>query len=181
MDKWKIYNEKLKGSKPRPILVEAASLCAEKGRALDIGAGAMNEAKYLASLGFSVVALEPSADSFGWSDDVDVQCIKAELYQYPPEDFDLVAALYAIPFFDNPEKVLRGIERTLKAEGIFVGQFFGPNDDWKDHTTVHEAQKIQDIFQHFDLVKFDHFEGVQPTALQGNKYWDVYDIIARKR
>ena len=53
---------RLEGHPPRPLLLNALAYVEFHGRALDLGAGPLNDSRYLLSQGFKkVVALEPAS------------------------------------------------------------------------------------------------------------------------
>ena len=57
--KWREYYNRTRNRKPAPLLVEAVSL-AKKGVALDLGAGALPDSKYISKKGFRVIAIDNS-------------------------------------------------------------------------------------------------------------------------
>jgi len=56
MNKWDEFNKATEGKGPRTLLVEAVSL--PRGKALDLGAGTLNDSKFLAELGHDVTAVD---------------------------------------------------------------------------------------------------------------------------
>lgn len=58
MSKWQNYYQDTKSKPPSKMLLGALSFVEDKSRALDLGAGASVESKYLLSLGFNVTAVD---------------------------------------------------------------------------------------------------------------------------
>ena len=54
MSHWSQYIAKTKNKSPRPLLVRALSYVKNKNKALDLGAGALNDSRYLLENGFKV-------------------------------------------------------------------------------------------------------------------------------
>jgi len=80
---WKDYFERTKGKPPRPLLVKAIGLLKEKGNALDLGSGALNDSAFLLSQGFSHVTA------------VDKVPVAIEIAkQFPKEKFEYVISSF---------------------------------------------------------------------------------------
>jgi len=188
---WKEYFDQTKTYPPRPLLIEALPFLIEKYHALDLGAGALNESRYLLSRGFEhvtavdkeplareiVTTLPPNSFSYIISE--------AETYEFPKDEFDIVNAQYSLPFV-NPnkfEKVMEGIQLSLKTSGIFVGQFFGDRDEWniKDSgMTFHSKEAALKTLADFESIIFREEEADKPTAAGEMKHWHVFHFIVRK-
>lgn len=178
---WSNYIQKTKGREPSELLKEAVDY-ARLGRALDLGAGAMNESRYLKSLGYEVTAVdsEPSV-----ADD-EIQVVHSTFNEYPFESgkFSLINARYSLPF-NGPdlEVVVQKIKKSLAPGGIFVGQFFGMEDAWQGREGIefHTKDEVMQMLDGLEILKLHEEKGVGGTALQGDKFWHVFDVIARKR
>ncbi len=140
----------------RPLLIDALEYVQEKDDALDLGAGALNDTKYLLSLGFkrvTAVDMDPAsaekASEISLGGFTFVQSAYAD-FKFPKARYDVVNAQYALPF--NPpgtfNEVLRKVIASLKPNGVFVGQFFGKRDSMnvkdsgKTFHTIDEAKKL---------------------------------------
>lgn len=176
MTDWKSYIDKTTGAQPRSILVKAAKLAAGRN-ALDIGAGAMNETKWLEQNGYKVVSIDPHVESATFS-------IPIEQYVFPIENYDLVSALYVLPFIpkEDTSQVVINIHKSLTHNGIFVGQFFGLNDDWEKECSLYTKDEIKAMFKEkFNFLLFEEREFDRPSVSGVMKHWHVFDIIARKK
>ncbi len=188
---WKRYIDKKKGAPPRELLLEAVSRVPGRGTAIDLGAGPMNDCRYLLNQGFErVVAVDydETAEecSKEFADDARFSFAKSRFdeFQFPLE-VDLVNAAYALPF--NPSwtfaVVLQAIHASLKKGGVFCGQFFGINDSWnvprtaKTFLTRAEAEKC---LAEYEILKFLEEEQDGTSSLGEPKHWHVFHFIMRK-
>ena len=67
-NRWSTYHERTQNRPPRESLIKAVSLAREKEIALDLGAGALNDSKYLLEAGFGkviAVDIEPTVQDAG--------------------------------------------------------------------------------------------------------------------
>ena len=182
MSDWNTYHTKTKDNPPRPILIEALSHCVHTDTALDLGAGALNESLYLAEHGFHVVAVDSSPFVLQFNKNLDVQVMPIEDYSYPVSSFDLVASLYTLPFLKKNDisTVMQKIQESLRAEGIFVGQFFGTHDDWSDRCATHSKKEIENLLESMQIIKLEEEENDRRTVAGDMKHWHVFHVIAKK-
>lgn len=63
------------------------------------------------------------------------------------------------------------------------GNFLGKDDEWKnDHNKVFvDEEGILKLFQEFDIVKLEENKFYKDSLKTKNKYWHVYNLIAKKR
>lgn len=180
------YNNKRIGSNPWPILVEAINMLQEKNSALDLGAGAMVETRYMVESGFQrVVAVdEMQCDSFLHNEKlqhITFICKMVEDYEFPVESFDLVSALFVLPFLKKSKlpRVTEGIRGSLKEGGIFVGTFFGPEDYRARNpkiSALEEKDVIKQLLFNFDVISNIEKKGKKET----DELFHVFWFIARK-
>ena len=190
-DKWQEYITKTKTGKPRPLLVEAAALVQEKGEVLDLGSGAMNDAKFLVAAGFRhITAVDKSTPPEDVLKDIppgSISFIRStfETFDFPAEKYSLVNAQYALPFnpHDSFDAVFSKIIKSLRPGGIFVGQFFGTRDEWntsQNQMTFHTEDQARQLLSPLQVIAFTEEEKDAPTALNGQKHWHVFHFIARR-
>lgn len=190
-DSWKSYVAQTKSAKPRPLLIEAVQIVKEKNEALDLGAGALNEVKYLLDAGFQHITA------------VDSQPVAQEIYEQLPKNrvlyeintfdkfsfeenkYDLINAQYSLPF--NPRKtfveVWTRVVNSLKSEGVFVGQLFGNRDEWNKEgskLTFHTKEEAEQLMNGLKIVKFEEEDKEGKTAAGPVKHWHVFHFIAKK-
>lgn len=67
--------------------------------------------------------------------------------------------------------------------GYFVGNFLGLEDDWSsdENKSFVNGEKINQIFKDFEIVYFSEMKYSKKKESTGkNKFWHVFDVIARK-
>lgn len=171
----------------RPLLKEALPYVKAQGIALDLGAGAMNDAAFLVQSGFSVVAVDsnPGVEKFALEiPNVELVISSYEDFDFPSEKYDLVNAQYALPF--NPpatfNDVFSKLLGSLKKGGIFVGQFFGTEDDWSSTPTMtfHSEAEVRKLLAPLTIHVFREEKKLGKTATGPEKFWHVFNVIAEK-
>jgi SAM-dependent methyltransferase len=185
MTNWSNYISNTKDSPPRPVFIEALSYCENGNSALDLGAGALNETRYLADHGYHVVAVDsnPAISSLaGDMNGVEAHATSIEEYDFPTDSFDIIAALYSLPFLkkEDVSDIVGKIRHSLRVRGIFVGQFFGTHDDWSRECSTYARAEIQALFDDMEIIRLTESEYDKPTAAGKPKHWHVFDVIARK-
>ena len=107
MINWSEHTEQTKNTPPRPLLVKALEFVQGRNFALDLGAGALSDTKYLVESGFKKVI---SLDKDGSAQDiyntlpkerVDYVISAFENYFFPINSYDLVNAQYCLPFCER--------------------------------------------------------------------------------
>ena len=67
--------------------------------------------------------------------------------------------------------------------GYFVGNFLGLNDSWykmNENMIFLSKNQVLDLFNKFEIVKFEEIEEDGKTGLGKLKHWHTYEIIAKK-
>lgn len=182
MNVWGDYFRKTKGN-PRPLLVEALSYAVKGGKALDLGSGAGNDTRYLQERGYSVISVDSSSKVKEYVPDAVISTF--EEYPFPKNEFVIVNAQFALPFC-SPEKinnVVTSIKASLIPGGVFVGQFFGPEDSWSGNPEMNFQTKdqVKNFFSDFELLKLVETKKEAETALGEPHFWHVFHVIARKK
>ncbi|WP_299485591.1 hypothetical protein [Acaryochloris sp. IP29b_bin.137] len=72
---------------------------------------------------------------------------------------------------------------SLKAGGRFCGYLSGDRDYWATDPNFNylTPDQIEQLFEPFDLEVFDEEEHLGRNVLGEEKYWHLYNIVARKR
>jgi len=188
---WKEYYEKTGNKPPRPLLLKALEQVhtKEKG-ALDIGAGTLNDTKYLLSKGWDVTAVDSSKEFMEHATHITDKKFQAvnlpiEKYQFD-KTFGLINAQFVLPFIDKNifKTTFAQIISSLKSGGVFCGQFFGPEDEWnKEGTSMTFLTKeaVEDLLKDLQIISLDELHEDAKTAAGKMKYWHVHEIIAMKK
>ena len=188
---WKDYFERTKGRPPRKLLVTALGFLKNRGQALDLGSGALNDSAYLVAEGFkhvTAVDKEPVAKEISemLPKDVFNYVISSfEDFNFAKDTYDLINAQYALPFID-PKKfreVFAAIIDSLKTDGIFTGQFFGDRDEWKNDTAMTFVTRAlaEEYIKDLTVLSFTEEERDKETALGELKHWHVFHFIVCKK
>lgn len=175
-----------------PVLVRALEYILSKDSALDLGAGALRDSKYLIDAGFrkvTAVDKEPATEEIAKGlSNPNLICIISsfENFGFPVEEYDLVNAQFSLPF--NPPgsliSILDKIKVSLKPGGIFAGQLFGINDEWNTGNkkrSFHTHEQVKEMFSDMDIINFGEVDRDGKTAVGDIKHWHFFNIIARRK
>ena len=96
---------------------------------------------------------------------------------------DLVNAAFSLPFCDPAQgrSVWTKIEQSLKPRGVFVGQFFGPQDAWAGTGlwTV-SKEEVAEMLSGWHVESLSEFEGMRRTFTGAEKWSHIFDVIAQR-
>ena len=176
---------------PRALLVKAAGLVEPKDHALDGGAGALNATTYLLSAGFKhVTALDSSPASQAVAAELPQERVRFVLSRFEDFDFpaglyDLVNAEFSLPFIgaDAFSLVFARLLASVKPDGLFTGQLFGPDDSWnrpESGMNFHSRSEVERLFLGCDIIELAEENHPGKTKLGEDKHWHIFHIIARK-
>ncbi len=188
---WEEYFKKTGNNPPRPLLVKALERVSKKsGNALDIGAGALNDTKYLLNNGWDVVAIDSSKEFMKYATHVTDKKFQAvnlpiEKYQFN-KTFSLINAQFVLSFIkkDLFKHALDQIISSLESGGIFCGNFFGQEDERnkvETQMTFLTRKEVESLFKDFQIISFNEVRENAKTAAGKMKYWHVHEIIAMKK
>ena len=125
-------------SPPWPLLIRAVSLLGHPGHALDLGAGAGRDTRYLLEHGFQVTAVDADPHAVAILSSLrhaGLQVVHStfEGFAFGTSTFDLINAQFSLPFVppDRCRMVFARVKGALAAGGVFAGQFFGVHDAWR--------------------------------------------------
>jgi SAM-dependent methyltransferase len=185
---WESFYGVTKDSAPWPLLMRAAALAPAGGRALDLGAGAGRDTRYLLAQGFLVTAVdaEPSAVALLSALPQDrLRVVQSAFEDFAFGTYDVISAQFALPFVPREHfaDVFTRLKAALAPGGIFAGQFFGIHDQWNTperamtFLTRAEAEALLSDLETIELTEEDD-DG--HTADGSPKHWHVFHILARK-
>lgn len=188
---WRKYIEKTSINDPRPLLVEAVGHIVSRGSALDFGAGALVDSKFLLAEGFeNVVALDNDEAAEERAREIvnpNFHFVRStfEDYEYPTNTHELISGQYAFSFIRKEAfgKVMQKIFNSLKTGGVITGQIFGDRDEWNtadSDKSFLSKESFDNLFKNFEMLKFEEEEGDRETALGNMKHWHAFHFIAKK-
>ena len=186
MNNWTEYNKKVERRKPSSALMQALA-SAHKGLALDMGAGSLVDTHYLLDQCYKVTAMDFSDSSKEYAAKIqnpDFTFIQSRFEDFQFGKYDLINANYSLPFCapDKIDAVVEKIKESLNPGGVFVGQFFGPNDDWAmlPGRNFQTKKKIEEYFSDLEMLSLNEDEHDGVTAAGAKKHWHVFTVIAKK-
>jgi len=186
--KWEDFYKITKDRPPWPLLVQAVSLLSQKKDALDLGCGAGRDTRFLLEQGFTVTAVDNDPHAIALLADLPQNCLRVVHSSFEAFDFEtyeLVNAHFTLPFApqDRFHEVFARIKHALNADGIFVGQFFGVNDEWNtpgNQMTFLTREQAEAELKDLRILEFRE-EDVDSHVADGTpKHWHVFHIIAQK-
>jgi SAM-dependent methyltransferase len=194
---WEDFYLAIEGRELRPLFVDAIPYLptAAAGEppltAIDLGCGDGTETLELLRRGWTVLAVDGSADGIARlrkavrpADEARLTTRVASFSDAGIPPADLVYAGLSLPFSARHEfdEAWRKIRLALRPGGLFVGHFFGPNDDWADtpDMTFHTREEVDTLLAGFEIEKL-HEQDEDGEAVSGPKHWHVFHVIARKR
>lgn len=188
---WDKYVENSRDQPPRKLLVRALQFVPARGSAMDVGAGALNDTRFLLDEGFaSVTALDSAPIAQDIADTLPPDRFRYvistfEAFDFPVAAYDLVNAQYALPYIhpDHFDAVFARIAASLKPGGILTGQLFGNFDDWAGTPgmSFHTLAQARAVLSDVRPLEFEENDEPNSQTLSGKaKHWHYYDFIARR-
>ena len=186
--KWEDFYKITKDRPPWPLLIRAVSLLSQRKDALDLGCGAGRDTRFLLKQGFTVTAVDNDPHAIALLADLPQNCLRVVHSSFEAFDFEtyeLVNAHFTLPFApqDRFHEVFARIKLALNAGGIFVGQFFGVNDEWNtpgNRMTFLTREQAEAELKDLRILEFRE-EDVDSHVADGTpKHWHVFHIIAQK-
>ncbi|MCW1891944.1 MAG: class I SAM-dependent methyltransferase [Candidatus Uhrbacteria bacterium] len=188
---WLTYYANTKNRPPSDLLVKALEYVSQKGRAIDIGGGALKDSRYLLQEGFEVINIDSQKLPADFTRDIDKERFQHvvssfEKYVFPKEAYDLASAMYALPF-NRPEtfdRVFEDVKKSLRVQGILCGNFFGDRDSWANDPkmTFHTLDRAKASLADLEVLFFKEREwgGMLADGVT-KKHWHIFEFIARRQ
>jgi SAM-dependent methyltransferase len=181
-----------KDSPPWPLLMRAAALAPSDGQALDLGAGAGRDTRYLLEQGFQVTAVdaEPGAAALLATLPQDHLLVAQSTFEDFPFAFatyDLISAQFALPFMPKERfaTVFVRLKAALVPGGVFAGQFFGVHDEWNVPERAHAMTfltraEAEDLLSNLEIIELVEEDADGHKADGSPKHWHIFHILARR-
>lgn len=184
---WKRFVAATGGSPPWPLLIRAVELLPRPGRALDLGAGAGRDTRYLLARGFQVTAVDASphaVSALGAIQAEHLRVVHSAFEDFAFETYDLINAQFTLPFVARRRfgDLFARIKGALAPGGVFAGTLFGTRDEW--HTpgrrmTFLTREQVEALLRDLDLIEFSE-EEIDGHLVDGTpKHWHIFHILAR--
>ncbi|MES2314964.1 MAG: methyltransferase domain-containing protein [Patescibacteria group bacterium] len=161
---WSEYYDFTRTKPPYSLLIESLEYVKEKGGAIDIGAGALRDTRYLLENGFDVTVVDnsPLLDAEAAkinNSKLHVSAVSFEDFDFPKNKYDLASAMFALNFCDPVyfDAVFEKIKGSLKPDGIFCALLFGDRDEWSNYAdkTYPSKDRITKLLNDFEIISLN--------------------------
>jgi tellurite methyltransferase len=185
---WGSFYTFTQNSPPWPLLIRASALAPRNGQALDLGAGAGRDTRYLLEQGFEVTAVDAdprAAALLSALSETYLHVVQSSFEDFTFATYDLISAQFALPFVPKSRfaEVFTRIKAALSPSGVFVGQFFGINDQWntpdRNMTFLTRAEAL-DLIRDLETIEFTEEDADGHIADGSPKHWHVFHILGRR-
>jgi len=126
---WLKWYNMTRGQAPNKLLVEALSYVENTGKIIDIGGGALRDAKFLLQKGFEVTVIDKSPLLKKEAVKINNELlhpvvISFEDFQFPADEYVLASAMQSLSYCEREHfgRVIMSIKSSLKKGGVFCGQ-----------------------------------------------------------
>lgn len=129
--------------------------------AIDLGCGVGNDTEFLISKGFEVTAIDNNEqvksilESRNLNSE-DLNIIIDDFSKIKLPKADLVNAHFSMHYVkENFNGFMANLlQNVINPKGVFIGNFLGKEDDWKESNTTIEKEKILEYFKDFNIFYF---------------------------
>lgn len=185
------YQNSIKRDKPSRLLADFFRLKLDKNlkekNAIDLGCGAGNDSIFLLEKGFKVTAIdsEPQVSEILSKRVKNTQNLNVVIDDFSKvklQKTDLINANFSLFFVKKDFKLfIKNVLDNINKNGYFVGNFLGKEDDWKKSKTTVEKDELRNYFSKFKILYFSEEKYYKDSLTKKNKFWHVYNIIAKKK
>lgn len=158
--------------------------------AVDLGCGVGTTTLWLAEHGLTVRAIDGEPEAIDRLRlrlpaelPVQTEVARFEALALDPASVDLIVAQFSL-FFVPPEAydaVWANVRTACRPGARFVGQFLGPNDDWKDRGyTLHDRTALDRLFADWRVVELEEVDRDGTTSVGNAKHWHVFHVMAER-
>lgn len=157
------------------------------GDALELGCGVGTGARWLASKGFRVLAVDAlpeaiaEATTFPIPEGLVYRCAYMQAMELAPASFDVVVAGFCL-FFLSPSDFASFWPRliaSLRPGGVLMAQFLGANDDWAGEYLHHSRAELEALLSPLTVLQLEEAERDGKTSQGTAKHWHVFHVVAR--
>ena len=182
----KEYNKKSSKLPHNPLIKEGISYVNKKKIALDIGCGGGRDSNFMAQYFSKVVAMDNNSDCKKYLNKKNIDFLNCEIekHDFGKEKYNFINSWNTLVFI-KPEdltKIINKLFDSLTKGGIFAGNIFGLDDDWKDRPNMSflSEKEIKKLFQNFKIIKLEEIKKTKKLIIGSLKKWHFYNIIAKK-
>jgi tellurite methyltransferase len=164
------------------------------GYAVDLGAGSGKDTLFLLRQHWQVLAVDYSPQAIKMilqraaAANLPVPGVMMSSFQTMqlPNNIDLINANLSLPFVPPEDfpNVWHNIVTHLCIGGRFSGNFFGVQDEYafdkNNAMNFLTKAQLKQMFQHFQIESLSTRQGFYPQADGKTKYWQIWDVVAKK-
>jgi SAM-dependent methyltransferase len=107
-------------------------------------------------------------------------------FEFGEGRYDLINAQFALPF--NPpetfDAMFARLKQSLKPGGVFVGTFFGENDEWNTpgaKQTFHSRADVEALLSDLEVIDLEEEDNPNGQLASGTpKHWHRFTAIAKR-
>jgi SAM-dependent methyltransferase len=187
----KSYASLRAGRPPNLRLIRALKILNHRrGRALDIGAGPLNNTRFLLQAGFKVDAVDKDPVTLSFASNLNDRRLNAVLndirnFWIEPEAYSLIVAIHVLPFLPRADlsRTLNSIINGLAKNGILYCTFFGVDDSWarqKRYMSFLSRGEIEVFFNGLQPVELSEHAFDGADADKNLKHWHVFRCMFQK-
>ena len=187
------YYDNTESEKPRNnVQYFVDKIKCHSGKAIELGCGAGNDTVYLIKNNWNVLAIDRESVEERIAKRLNNE--ELEKFRFQKQNFEsleleknnLIVANYCLPFCNknNFKELWNKINNSILKDGYFVGNFFGINDEWKstkEEMTFLTKEQIIELFKDFETIELKETKKDGFIGLGKMKYWNIFDVIAKKR
>lgn len=179
------------GRPPNALLAQAVDLLpVRKGRALDIGAGPLNDSLFLLRAGLSVDAIDSDPHTLSLAAGLNeprLNVVRADIrdVRIATNAYSLIVAIHVLPFLPRADlfRTLAAIVDGLADRGILCCTFLGPDDSWaqrRPRMTFLSRLELTALLSQLQPILFSEHRYHGANAKDEPKRWHVFRCIFRR-
>ena len=179
------------GRGPNALLAQAVDLLdGRRGRALDVGAGPLNDAVHLLRSGFAVDAIDTDPHTVELAatlDEPGLRVARADVrtYAVAPEAYALVVAIHVFPFLSRADlrRAVPALAGGLAPGGLLCCTFLGEEDAWagrRPRMSFLARAEVEALLAPLQEVVFSEQRYGGVDARDEPKRWHVHRCIFRR-
>jgi SAM-dependent methyltransferase len=179
------------GREPNALLVQAVeALPVRSGRALDVGAGPLNDALFLVRAGLTVDAVDSDPQTVALASELatpGLTVIHADVreLELAAGAYALAVAIHVLPFLPRADiaRVLSAIVGGLGGGGILCCTLLGPEDSWaatRPRMTFLSRPELDALLSGLEPIVLEERRYDGADATDAPKRWHVFRCILRK-
>ncbi|MEL6384384.1 MAG: class I SAM-dependent methyltransferase [Cyanobacteria bacterium J06626_18] len=196
--RWLDYYEAVVDRPPRETLIKAldrfdtqslSNPPSKAGFAVDLGCGNGRDTAELLRRNWRVLAVDGNSEAIAQlrqRSDINRTYLETRVQSFEtltlPPQVDLINASFCLPFCPPSyfAEMWEEIVTALRPGGRFCGQLFGDRDSFATHPdiTYHTRYHVEELLTPFDIELLEEEEHPGKTALDEEKHWHLFHIVA---